>query len=424
MPTMLSNLQVDEVSLVDVPANEGARIELFKRDFSAAQRKEDAKSGKAMPDGSFPIHNEEDLHNAIRLAGHGKNPEAAKRHIRARAAAMGMSGAIPESWGKTKKSLHERILRKLGLWDEAPTLAENVSDAAAALSNSINEIMADEDLTKMAKQEAIQEAIDQHTEHLNGVIPEGIQDALKSIGLTTASVVNKGDDDMSEVADLKKQLDALKEELAVSKLSPAEREYYDSMTKAGKKPPFGKDDGDGDEDGKDDDGDGDGKDGKAKKFLKMSSAERRVAMDEAYRVPAHIQKQLAETEELRKRLASLESDREIATLQKRAEDIGMSKSDADLLQKAYRGDRTAVDTLLTKIGALNAQVTEAGLFREVGGQGRADGVGGSAHDQIMAAARELRKSNPKLTEAQAYAKVYAEDQDLRKSYRRQNNLEA
>lgn len=68
------------------------------RDFTAAQRKALAKSGKAMPDGSFPIENEEDLHNAIRLAGHADNPAAAKAHIRSRAAAMGMSSVIPDDW--------------------------------------------------------------------------------------------------------------------------------------------------------------------------------------------------------------------------------------------------------------------------------------------------------------------------------------
>jgi hypothetical protein len=74
------------------------------RDFTAAQRKSLAKSGHAMPDGSFPIENEEDLHNAVRLAGHAHNPAAARAHIRARAAAMGMSSAIPSDWDADDKS--------------------------------------------------------------------------------------------------------------------------------------------------------------------------------------------------------------------------------------------------------------------------------------------------------------------------------
>lgn len=78
--------------------------EVIKRNFSAAQRREAAASGAAMSDGSFPIHNEEDLHNAIRLAGNAKNPEAARRHIMERARSMGMSSAIPDTWHDGNKA--------------------------------------------------------------------------------------------------------------------------------------------------------------------------------------------------------------------------------------------------------------------------------------------------------------------------------
>lgn len=82
--------------------NDALRAEdlLMKRDFSASQRRSAAGSGAAMPDGSFPIKNGEDLGNAIHLAGHGKNPAAARAHIKRRAAALGMSDRIPDSWKK------------------------------------------------------------------------------------------------------------------------------------------------------------------------------------------------------------------------------------------------------------------------------------------------------------------------------------
>jgi HK97 family phage prohead protease len=69
-----------------------------RRDFPAAKRKTMAKSGTAMPDGSFPIANEEDLKNAIHLAGNAKDPAAARAHIKKRAAAIGCSSMIPDSW--------------------------------------------------------------------------------------------------------------------------------------------------------------------------------------------------------------------------------------------------------------------------------------------------------------------------------------
>lgn len=69
-----------------------------KRDFSAAQRDAAASSGAAMSDGSFPIKNGGDLRNAIRLAGNASDPEAARKHIKRRATALGLADRIPDSW--------------------------------------------------------------------------------------------------------------------------------------------------------------------------------------------------------------------------------------------------------------------------------------------------------------------------------------
>ncbi len=71
---------------------------LEKRDFSTKQRDAAAESGAAMPDGSFPIKNEEDFHNAVRLAGNAKNPDAARAHIKRRAKKLGLEEKIPDTW--------------------------------------------------------------------------------------------------------------------------------------------------------------------------------------------------------------------------------------------------------------------------------------------------------------------------------------
>lgn len=58
-----------------------------------------AKQGKAMPDGSFPIRNVADLHNAIRAVGRGNaNHDAIRRFIIRRAIALGARNAIPPDW--------------------------------------------------------------------------------------------------------------------------------------------------------------------------------------------------------------------------------------------------------------------------------------------------------------------------------------
>jgi len=73
-------------------------VDETRRTFTADERKNAAKSGAAMPDGSFPIHTTEDLKNAIHLAGNAKDPAAARAHIKKRARALGATSMLPKSW--------------------------------------------------------------------------------------------------------------------------------------------------------------------------------------------------------------------------------------------------------------------------------------------------------------------------------------
>jgi hypothetical protein len=68
------------------------------RDVSPKERKRLADEGNAMPDGSYPIANEEDLRNAIQAIGRAKDPDAVKAHIKKRARALGKEDLIPEGW--------------------------------------------------------------------------------------------------------------------------------------------------------------------------------------------------------------------------------------------------------------------------------------------------------------------------------------
>lgn len=71
-----------------------------KYDFGS--RLKMGKHGTAMKDGSYPIADAEDLHNAIQAYGRAKDPEAVKRHIIKRARALKMISALPEKWGVKK----------------------------------------------------------------------------------------------------------------------------------------------------------------------------------------------------------------------------------------------------------------------------------------------------------------------------------
>lgn len=73
-------------------------MEIFERDFSDKKRSALAKSGAALPDGSFPIENESDLKNAIRAIGRAKDPAKAKAHIKARAKSLGCTACLPDTW--------------------------------------------------------------------------------------------------------------------------------------------------------------------------------------------------------------------------------------------------------------------------------------------------------------------------------------
>ena len=94
----------DETADIEAEAAEIA----LKRAFSEDTRQSMAKEGTAMPDGSFPIASENDLRNAIMAHGRAKDPEAAKEHIKKRAAAMGLNSMLPENWKSPSDSMGEK----------------------------------------------------------------------------------------------------------------------------------------------------------------------------------------------------------------------------------------------------------------------------------------------------------------------------
>lgn len=72
--------------------------DLVKRKFSAESRRRMAESGNAMPDGSYPIANKDDLMNAIRSWGRGGSDPKVKSYIKRRAKELGAEDMIPENW--------------------------------------------------------------------------------------------------------------------------------------------------------------------------------------------------------------------------------------------------------------------------------------------------------------------------------------
>lgn len=163
------------------------------------------------------------------------------------------------------------------------------------------------------------------------------------------------------------------------------------------------------------DADGDD-DGDAEKMLaKVFGAERAAEIvaemkTEKSEVPVvekaakdvEIAKRDAKIEELTKHVNDLRDASQRVEFGKRAVAIGLVEADGEKLRKAYSGDVDSLKFMEDTIAKLNVQVAKAGLFNEIGSGG---GAAASAHDELKSKALELRKGNPKLTEAQAYVQA-------------------
>lgn len=75
-----------------------------KRMYSTEEREGMADEGEALPDGSYPIKDVNDLKNAIQAYGRAKDKPAAMAHIKKRAKALGEEELIPAEWMDGEKS--------------------------------------------------------------------------------------------------------------------------------------------------------------------------------------------------------------------------------------------------------------------------------------------------------------------------------
>jgi len=69
---------------------------IVAREFTQEQRERMADDGEALPDGSFPIANRTDLHNAIQAVGRASDRNRAQAHIIKRAGELGLESELPD----------------------------------------------------------------------------------------------------------------------------------------------------------------------------------------------------------------------------------------------------------------------------------------------------------------------------------------
>lgn len=452
MPRILEKLTIREVSSVDRGAGDGVKVLLMKRDdqltaealydlqkaetlpssaaaylkrtFTAEQRREAARSGAAMSDGSYPIENATDLHDAIHAIGRGKNNShaAIRRHIVSRARALGLTSELPNDW-KVSKGWMRKLLEGLRVakatdFDAAQAdvetgeyargMLDEFGEAINSLAASITSIMCDEGVTD--KKGAVDATIAQFQEHVQGVVPEGIENAMRGAALAAAGyelndqgAIVKKEGHMAETEaerkarekaeDLEKQLIVSKREIALLKMSQKHRDYMSAR--------------------------GDGmKQDERDRFADMSAEERDAHMsknpvpeDTEKRIQEEVAKRIAadpSVVSMRKQLDEMQKREQVSELRKSWSAVGCTEPQIETLLKSFDGgtSKDVLAEMAKQFGALTAQVREAGLFKEFGSTASDGSAASDPHSQLMAKAHELRKAHPELTIEQAYAKAY------------------
>ena len=451
-PRILRQLKINDVSSVDVGAGRGVKVVLtkrhaepidkhqdgvstlynkpivfghelpqdaldyLKREFSQAERDSAASSGAALPDGSFPIHNKSDLKNAIQAIGRAKNPAKAKAHIRSRARALGATDMLPDSWSKrataaevakfVKGRVEAGIAKGAVDFDDAYDMIESAEDAGAlmhevreaccALDCSIRSILEDEEIGDKAK--AIADSLEQFQEHISGLEvsehdddeDDDMEKAMSTGTITPALQKMIDDAAAAAVAKVASEKDAIiakqARDIEIAKMSEKHKAYHSSL----------------DEDAK-------------KKFEAMSPADRDSEMEKTKKRAEDdpIYKSMrVENEDLRKRLTAIEDERALDIAKRDAKELGMTATNAgEVLMKARRGDMDAMKELekhMSTLAKAKAEVEKTGkIFQEFGTAHVAKGDG-SATDELVAKAADLRKAKPDLTPEQAFDKVYTD----------------
>ena len=156
-----------ERALIAAAASELSKI-------SDSQRNRLAATGRALPDGSYPIRNEKDLKNAIQAYGRS-NPEdrsKVRSHIIKRAKALGKKSLIPQEWSTAASSEASMVAERMR---KSITAAATAADRRKAEFAEGDEI-SDSDLEELKKvkaeadkqtEEEIQQAEDVRTGKTN-----------------------------------------------------------------------------------------------------------------------------------------------------------------------------------------------------------------------------------------------------------------
>lgn len=124
-----------------------------------------------------------------------------------------------------------------------------------------------------------------------------------------------------------------------------------------------------------------------------------------------------EVADLRKQLAALTDKSRLEDIRKDLREKHIPLEHAETLLSLEKADKTAAEAMLKGLASLAAQVKHSSLTSELGASGSdvSKSAGAASADAKVA---EIKKSNPNLTTAQAFAKALLEDKELAAAYDR------
>jgi hypothetical protein len=128
-------------------------------------------------------------------------------------------------------------------------------------------------------------------------------------------------------------------------------------------------------------------------------------------IPHYIQKLLDDNTMLAKRLNALEAGGDLVASCHKAVEYGLPETEGVTIQKAMDGDKEAVVKLLGFIKSAFAAARTGMVFGEFG-SGPGHGGPATALDELNVLAKTLQASDPKLSQHQAFAKVYEDPANI------------
>ena len=311
--------------------------------------------GGLLTGNSFPIEDAGDLANAMRLAGHAKDPAAARRHIKARAKALGLESHLSGAYAKAVIEQADRAVAK-------------ALEGGAAFAQTVTD----------------------YQDYLDGVLPAEI---VKAHRAASSGSNAQGDATMTPEEIAANEL-AKKGPPKISFKDEAEGDELKDEDSKGKKPKKNPDD-------------------KDQKYTdpKGDKADKRADDDLAKRLDDAVAKAAAQDVIIK----AMQEERDIVAFGKRAVTLGLDEVHGEVLRKAYAGDKAAIVQLEALLKGLTEQVRTGKVFAEFGAVGA--GVPATAAAEMDAVVKDVAKRDG-LTYAKAFDKVYTDRDhaDLKKRY--------